>query len=57
MTGRQIFHTAIFIILGIVALYDARFTKRGRRYLNLAIGILALSIAIYDILHYGLGVV
>jgi nitrate reductase gamma subunit len=56
MDGRTIFHCVVFILLGIYALWNARGEKSKRKYLSLASGILALLIAIYDILVIGCGV-
>lgn len=50
MTGLEIFHTVIFIIFGVVSLCEVKGAKKRRKYISLVIGILALLIALYDIL-------
>jgi uncharacterized membrane protein len=56
MTGHQIFHSVLFIIIGVVTLCDVKGAKKSKRYINLFIGILALLIAAYDILTSGFGI-
>lgn len=56
MTGLQVFHTALFIVFGVVSLCEVKGAKRPRKYVSLAIGILALLIALYDILVSGFGI-
>lgn len=56
MTGLQLFHTILFIIFGVVILFEVRSVKKPQKYVKLAIGILALLIALYDILVSGLGI-
>ncbi|WP_300815971.1 hypothetical protein [uncultured Duncaniella sp.] len=56
MTGLEIFHTVIFIIFGVVSLCEVKGAKKPRKYISLVIGILALLIALYDILVSGLGI-
>jgi len=56
MTGLEIFHTVIFIIFGVVSLCEVKGAKKRRKYISLVIGILALLIAIYDILVSGFGI-
>ena len=56
MTRLEIFHTVIFIIFGVVSLCEVKREKKPRKYISLAIGILALLIALYDILVKGMGV-
>lgn len=56
MTGLQLFHTILFIIFGVVILVEVRGVKKPQKYVKLAIGILALLIALYDILVSGLGI-
>lgn len=56
MTGLQLFHTILFIIFGVVILFEVRSVRKPQRYVRLAIGILALLIALYDILVSGLGI-
>ena len=56
MTGLQLFHTILFIIFGVVILFEVRGVKKQQKYVKLAIGILALLIALYDILVSGLGI-
>lgn len=53
MTGLEIFHTVIFIIFGVVSLCEVKGAKKRRKYISLVIGILALLIALYDILVSG----
>lgn len=53
MTGFEIFHTVIFILLGIVSLWEVKGEKKPRKYISLIVGILALLIAFYDILVSG----
>ncbi len=55
MTGREIFHTVIFALFGVVALCEVKGAKKPRKYYNLAIGILCLAIALYDTLVTGFG--
>lgn len=55
MTGLQIFHTVIFIIFGIVSLCGARSARKPRKYIDVAAGVIALLVALYDILVSGLG--
>ena len=55
MTGLEIFHTVIFIIFGVVSLCEVKGAKKRRKYISLVIGILALLIALYDILVSGFG--
>ncbi len=55
MTGLEIFHTVIFILFGVVSLFEARSEKKAKRYVSLLIGVGALSVATYDILVTGLG--
>ena len=56
MTGLEIFHTVIFIIFGVVSLCEIKGAKKRRKYISLVIGILALLIALYDILVSGFGI-
>lgn len=56
MTRLEIFHTVIFILLGIVSLWEVKGEKKPRKYINLIVGILALSLALYDILVSGCGI-
>ncbi len=56
MTGLEIFHTVIFIIFGVVSLCEVKGAKKRRKYISLVIGILALLIALYDILVSGFGI-
>lgn len=56
MTVLQLFHTILFIIFGVVILFEVRSVKKPQKYVKLAIGILALLIAFYDILVSGLGI-
>ncbi len=56
MTGLEIFHTVIFIIFGVVSLCEVKGAKKPRKYISLAIGILSLLIALFDILVSGFGI-
>lgn len=56
MTGLEIFHTVIFIIFGVVSLCEVKGAKKRRKYISLVIGVLALLIALYDILVSGFGI-
>jgi hypothetical protein len=56
MTGFEIFHTVLFIIFGITSLCEVKGEKNPRKYINLGIGILAILIALYDIIVTGLGI-
>lgn len=56
MTGLEIFHTVIFIIFGVVSLCEVKGANKRRKYISLVIGVLALLIALYDILVSGFGI-
>lgn len=56
MTGREIFHTIIFILFGVVNLLEVKGAKGWRKYICLVIGVLALLVALYDILVSGCGI-
>ncbi len=55
MTGLEIFHTVIFILFGVVSLFEARSEKKAKRYVSLLIGVVSLTVATYAILVSGLG--
>jgi uncharacterized membrane protein SirB2 len=55
MTKLEIFHTVIFILLGIFILSRKKETRKSK-YIDLCIGILALLIAAYDIVVTGFGI-
>ncbi len=56
MTAREIIHTFFFIILGLVSLCEVKGAKKPRKYISLAVGILSLLIALWDILIYAMGI-
>lgn len=50
MTGFQIFHDSIFLLFAIVSFCEIRKASGPRKYIKLAIGLLAIVVVVWDIL-------